>query len=143
MSQAWNGLLQSLHSAVIDELVDAHPEPKPELGLPFRAARLEYPRPTVTLPVWVIPTHLDAQSGYILLAEEPGFKLALKKELPDFWEAVVRRATPEWGRRCIQPAFRPGQLCDSKALQGFLQVKVVIWTPFGLGPSQMYLGAAL
>ena len=32
----WTALLESLHSSLIDELTDRHPEPKPELGMPIR-----------------------------------------------------------------------------------------------------------
>ena len=46
----WTALLQSLHSALIDEVTDRHPEPKPELGFPKKQSQFQFPAPNV---LWI------------------------------------------------------------------------------------------
>ena len=49
----WTALLESLHSALIDEVTDRHPEPKPELGLPKRQSQFAFPSLEAPTTLWV------------------------------------------------------------------------------------------
>src|ERR1700722_15082723 len=67
----WTGLFQSVHSALIDELTERHPEPKPELGMPVREASYRIPDPALS-SILVCGVDLSEQRGVLLLASDPG-----------------------------------------------------------------------
>lgn len=147
----WTALLESLHSALIDELTERSPEPKPVLGLPIRKSQ------------WTVPaTH----AGQILIAEisqkncEPGTGFAcltldgasaqsLGMQAQDLWAALLRRAGTEFGRRGIQPLVsRTLQTDERNTLPSGLAASArapsrVIWIPISAGGGQVFLGLGI
>src|SRR4051812_46396199 len=100
----WTAVLQSVHSALIDELTDRHPEPKPELGMPVRQTGYSIPDPALT-SVLICGLDLAGAQGMIVLASEPGFAKTLKVPMEELWSLILKRAGGEFSRRGIQPVF--------------------------------------
>lgn len=145
----WTALLESLHSALIDELIERHPEPKPELGMPQRHRHLAMPAPGALSAVicevsfaLAQPTTASSETcGFALIAVDEACAKNLKLDAPLVWNALIKRAGREFGFRGIQP-----RLGDLKVLKGptlpagFSEPARVIWIPFKLGSGVCYLG---
>ncbi|OFZ52930.1 MAG: hypothetical protein A2428_02450 [Bdellovibrionales bacterium RIFOXYC1_FULL_54_43] len=124
---SWNGFLEALHSAWIDELTERYPEPKPTLGMPIRAKGFVSPSEGV-LESLAISVTLSASPGWVVLAGEPAL------DLRSIWTGVQRRAQAEFARRSISPAF--GEPAFSAGGATFPPAARVIWIPIELGASK-------
>ena len=137
----WTGLFQSVHSALIDELTERHPEPKPELGMPMREATYRLPDPQLS-SILVCEVNLSEQRGVLLLASDPGFCQALKLQALEFWDAIMKRAETELSRRALKPMLsRPLTLLASSPLPAqFPVLGRVVWIPFRIPEGRCHLG---
>jgi hypothetical protein len=83
----WTALLQSLHSALIDEITDRHPEPKPELGLPKKFKSFQFPFAKAEKLFWA-KTSFPGSVGASFIAFEDDFlkTLQLTGPLPNLRE---------------------------------------------------------
>jgi hypothetical protein len=145
----WTALLESLHSALIDELTDRHPEPKPELGMPQRHRQLVLP---ATGPLTAVicevsfalaqPTAASTETrGFALIAVDETCAKRLKLDATQLWNSLIKRAGGEFGFRGIQPRLGNLQELKSSTLPaGFAEPARVIWIPFKLGSGACYLG---
>jgi hypothetical protein len=144
----WTALLESLHSALIDEVTDRHPEPKPELGLPKRQSQFAFPSPEVSTVLWLevsFATATGPSRGATMLALQPGFLKDLKLKTPQqLWEAMLKRAGSEFARRQIQPVFAGlSELTPSAASPKELAaLPRVVWIPIKLPGGDCYFGVA-
>lgn len=146
----WTALLESLHSALIDELTERHPEPKPELGMPQRHKQLAMPAPTalqvVICEVRFVLEKPDAQGnpelrGFALLAADADCARKLKLDAEKLWEAILKRAGGEFMFRNIKPRLGSARaLSEPELPSGFAEPTRVIWIPFKLNPGTCYLG---
>ena len=139
----WTALLESLHSALIDELTERHPEPKPTLGLPIRQANLTLPR--AQLSVLAVEFSFDNGRGLVMVASEAGFMRALELTPLNFWKAIVKRAGSEFMRRFIKPksgAVRELKLGEPIP-ENWIHPSRVVWIPFQLPQGTCFLGMAV
>lgn len=141
----WTALLESLHSALIDELCERHPEPKPELGLPKRLPRLDSPDPAITSLFVCDASFPIGAPGVAVLAIAPGCRKALKLEPPALWAAMLKRAGSEFMRRGIRPKLGAGfELAAPFALpEGSAVPGRVVWIPFRLPAGPCFLGVGV
>ena len=140
----WTALLESLHSALIDEVTDRHPEPKPELGLPKRQSQFAFPSPEIPTTLWV-EVNFGTSKGSAMLAFQPGFIKALKlKTSQQLWEAMLKRAGSEFARRQIQPIFAGvSELASSAPIPKELAaLPRVVWIPIKLPGGECFFGIA-
>jgi hypothetical protein len=143
----WTALLQSLHSALIDELTDRHPEPKPELGMPVR--QNEFAFPSVDFPValvcevtFVLSDGKESR-GFSLFGMDPICAKKLGLDTRGGWDALVKRAGGEFMHHKIRPRF--GSVVELRNPErelpaGFAAPGRVVWVPFKLNPGICYLG---
>jgi hypothetical protein len=145
----WTALLQSLHSALIDELTDRHPEPKPELGMPLRQRAFAFPSsdfPVVLLCEVTFSLGDGTESrGFTLFGLDPVSSRKLGLDTPATWAALVKRAGGEFMHHKIRPKF--GTLVELhntggavELPKGFPPPERVVWVPFKLNPGVCYLG---
>jgi hypothetical protein len=143
----WTALLQSLHSALIDEVTDRHPEPKPELGLPKRQSRFDFPS-ALTKKILVvdvsIPTSDGASEGFAMLGFQPEFLNAAQLKAPELWSAMLKRAQSDFSRRNISPIFgKPSELKSSAdASKELLALKQIVWIPISVPQGECWFGIA-
>ncbi|MCM2276993.1 MAG: hypothetical protein NDJ89_02835 [Oligoflexia bacterium] len=144
----WTAVLESLHSALIDELVERHPEPKPTLGMPVRQRQPVSPVPGgKVLLCELLPNGEgpEAVRGAALLAFDPGFMKALGIGHVAFWQALLKRAGTEFQRRQIQPRIgNPVEIPAGTAAlalpAGYGEPTRVIWVPFQIPEGTCHLG---
>jgi hypothetical protein len=152
----YTALLESLHSALVDELTERHPEPKPELGMPTRSATFSLPDPSArkllacqigferekALAVASAAETLGGPRGIALLATSAEFDKALGTTAPKLWAAVLARAGSEFARRGIRPVFSAPDLLDAPTAlpAGYPVPGRFIWIPFRLPKGPGYLG---
>jgi hypothetical protein len=145
----WTALLESLHSSLIDELTERHPEPKPELGMPQRHRQLAMPAPGALRVaicevsfVLAQPTPAGNETrGFALVALDEPCAGKLKLDALKLWDALIKRAGREFMFRGIQPRLgNPGLLAEPSIPPGYAEPSRVIWIPFKLGPGTCYLG---
>jgi hypothetical protein len=137
----WTALLESLHSALIDELVERHPEPKPELGLPLRKTQFALPDPSAT--AWVLcEVLIEDARGIVVIAMNSDCSRTLNLDAKTLWEAVLKRSGSEFSRRSIRP--RVSQLAEPKNTtpfpKGFPEPTRMIWIPIRFPTGSCYLG---
>src|SRR4051812_31960997 len=108
----WTALLESLHSALIDEITERHPDPKPELGMPLRQSRFALPSAKVDAII-LSEVSFDQSKGIALIATSTACLKTLKITNSDLWKALLKRAGSEFSRRQIQPKL--GQVVEFKA----------------------------
>jgi hypothetical protein len=145
----WNQLLESLHSSLIDELVDRINDTKPELGLPKREAGLLWPDPSVA-ELLVIDLTLSAAgseatgSGQVFIGLDPHATQRLNLAAEALWQKMLVRAKKlEFPRRKLAPHFAsPRKIRPNEANPGQAPSRV-IWIPFGLLPGRVYLGVGI
>lgn len=141
----WTALLESLHSALIDELTERHPEPKPELGMPQRHRQLALPAPGLQgALICEASFALEAGGetrGFALFAADAEAVLKLKLSSRKLWDALIKRAGREFMFRNIKPRLGDAKELPSAELPpGFATPARVIWIPFKLNPGTCYLG---
>ena len=139
----WTSLLESIHSALIDELTERHPKPKPELGMPVRKTDITLPDQRLESTL-LISVEMDDSRGIVMLSFQNEFMKALHTDPQEFWRALGKRSGTEFARRNILPRFAKPEL-----LEGALQVQDraqtplrVVWIPFKLPAGTCYLGLA-
>jgi hypothetical protein len=141
----WTALLQSLHSALIDELVERVPEPKPTLGMPIRFSGWKLPDSTNALSLYLefcefkegLPGPTKKEGfAVIALTESASQRLHLTPE--NFWKAVFKRTGTEFNYRKIRPIWSRGMSCSGDAQSSLekLAPTRLIWTPIELGPGE-------
>ncbi len=137
----WNALLESLHSALIDELVERVPEPKPELGLPSRQTGFSLPEPRIS-EVWSVQVELQGSGrGKILIGLSTGAAAAMGVSAEALFEAVWSRAQRcEFSRRGLQPVIQPGRL-QSRADDP--EVTRILGFPFRITQEPLWLAVGL
>ncbi|MGK5082718.1 hypothetical protein WDW37_05375 [Bdellovibrionota bacterium FG-1] len=145
----WTALLESLHSALIDELIQRHPEPKPELGMPIRQRELAFPAsglPDALLCSISFATGQSESLGFALLGVDTDCRQKLGIAPQQLWDSLIRRAGQEFFYRGIKPRLgNPVEIQrDASPLlpKGFPIPGRVIWVPFRLNPGVCYLGVA-
>lgn len=141
----WTALLESLHSALVDELTERHPEPKPELGMPQRHRELQLPTPGL-VGALICEVSFTQEGGpdirgFALFAADPECSVKLKADSHKLWLALVKRAGGEFAFRGIKPRMSDAQeLVTAQLPAGFPVPSRVIWIPFKLNPGSCYLG---
>jgi hypothetical protein len=137
----WTALLESLHSSLIDELIELHPEPKPELGMPVRLREFAWPSPQAS-DLLVVETEFPEGRCLAMLALEPGFSSKLKISVEPFWNAMLKRAGSEFARRNIRPKFySSSRLAPGAGLPGgCINPVKLVWVPFRIPQGAAYLG---
>ncbi len=145
----WTALLQALHSAMIDELVERHPEPKPELGLPARKNQWEMPGSLDSATeVLIVSVEIGEQRGIVSLVLSPLGQKTLGCAAQRLWEHVLSRAKVDFARKGIQPQTGIPQVFNYQGAQIDLpsnlhQPTRLIWTPFRLAGEAIFLGIGL
>jgi hypothetical protein len=140
----WSSLLESLHSALIDELTERHPEPKPELGLPIRQNRFAVPSTEIE-KFFLVELSFGASQGIALLASQDSFHEKILISRDKLWAAMVHRATSEFARRNIQPKFQPSREFHSTDAfpSSTLKCARVIWIPLGIPSGKCFFGVGV
>jgi hypothetical protein len=144
----WTALLESLHSALIDELIERHPEPKPELGMPIRQKIFAFPSADLATALVCDATFaLEAggeSAGFAILGADALCEKKLNLSTQGMWEALLKRAGREFDMRKIRPRVGSAvELRNSGAVtlpRGFAVPSRVVWVPFKLNPGICYLG---
>lgn len=140
----WTALLESLHSALIDEITDRHAEPKPELGLPLRQNRFALPSPDLDRML-LVGVAFDGSQGIALLASQEGFDKSIRLSQKELWQALLKRAGSEFARRNIVPKLT--SLQEVHATDTFpaatVQCARVIWIPIRLPGGQCFFGVGV
>ena len=140
-------ILQASHSALIDELCERHPEPKPVLGMPTRFAH------------WLAP-HGGLQRAYtaffelgkevslegiLTLAATNGVSAALNLSVEKLASNWLMRCGSEFHRLNVSPALRPFSWEDFTTPPRnpeLVRVTRLIWMPIQLGAETVYMGIA-
>lgn len=144
----WNGLLESLHSSFIDEVVEIHPEPKPVLGMPVRLGVVAPPR-TGILEITAYSVKMGTGEGLALFALDSACEKELKTDALTLSKAVLKRAAPELARRGLTPAFGEAfRLGSDKWSKGAWPKELpwatrTVWIPLEVGPGHGFLGVAI
>jgi hypothetical protein len=129
--------LQSLHSALIDELCEQHPEPKPELGMPQRFEGYLTP-PDGMGELRVHEVGMGEEKGVTVLSLDARASDALGgTTVHALWEAVMKRAGREFQLRGIQPVMGPAPDLAK------VRPKRTIWIPVRLSRGVCFLGVAV
>jgi hypothetical protein len=152
----WTALLQSLHSALIDEINERLPKLKPELGMPIRQRELAAPAPEVQSTLICEASFLREDEaaakstaasatsrGFVLLSVDADAAKKLGLDTRKLWAVLLKRAAiKEFGHHKISPSFQdsgelkaPFSLPEDYAVPGR-----VVWIPFRLHPGVVYLG---
>ncbi|MGK5090210.1 hypothetical protein WDW86_21890 [Bdellovibrionota bacterium FG-2] len=149
---SWTALLQALHSAMIDELVERHPEPKPELGLPARKNSWEMPCPLdLGTEVLIVGVEIGEQRGMVSLVLSLTAQKKLGCTAHRLWEQLLGRAQVDFVRKGIQPQTGISQVFNYQGTQdtkidlpsNFNEPTRLIWTPFRLAGEAIFLGIGL
>ena len=137
----WTSLLESLHSALIDEIAERHPEPKPELGMPMRQNRFALPGPLVE-SVLMVEVSFESSRGIALIASNSACLKSLRLTHQTLWASLLKRADSEFIRREIRPKM--GQVVQFKATDPIprqtLDFKRVIWIPIRIPAGDCFFG---
>ena len=138
----WTAFLESLHSALLDELIERHPEPKPELGLPMRKSQFALPEPSATAIVLCEVEQADKSRGIGCIAMNSGCSNTLGIGPKALWDACMKRAGADFARREIRP--RISQVVEVKNTiplpKGFPEPTRVIWIPVRFPSGSCYFG---
>lgn len=136
----WTALLESLHSSLIDELTELHPEPKPILGMPTWQRRIQLPQLKVTLVLCEF--EFGSQKGLSLLTAPPDLITSLRTTPMDLWSSILKCSEKEFCRRKISPKIGVAHEfpdCDALPL-GYVEPRGAIWIPFEIPAGKMNLG---
>lgn len=137
----WTGLLEALHSALIDELTDRHPEPKPVLDLPRRHSSWTIPGQDVTT-ILRCEFQFGDQAGTALLALAPPFAQALGLTPILLWQAVLKRAGSEFHLRHLHPKLGPVNEFSTAAPppENLGRARRLVWIPLQIPAGRCFLG---
>ena len=142
----WTALLESLHSALIDDLNERLPDLKPELGMPLKQRELAMPNSELkTALICAVSFTLENSTvshGFAALGADPAYTSKIGLTTEQIWEALIHRAEGEFLLRNIKPRFgTPSSLsAPAKLPYGFAVPGRVVWIPFRLNPGTCYLG---
>jgi hypothetical protein len=142
----WTNILESLHSALIDEITTRFPEPKPTLGMPMR--RQEFLLEDLGLGSRASFAGLNfvvgESEGIVMIIADPAANPSAAHpsvSAGELWKGVYLRAGAEFSRRGIRPIFTPMQLtAEGKLPRGGPQPKRFIWIPLFAGSGRCFLG---
>jgi len=125
---AWNGILKSLHSALIDELNERYPDEKPELGLPSRSAGWALaPQSRSAL---LVPVAAEGGAGIAALG---ALSSQTEADLEQLFRNLLKRAAPDFARLEISPRFAKAVFSPNGSLpKGIPAPAMVIWLPISL-----------
>ena len=122
----WNGILESLHSALIDTLIEEFPDIKPELGMPMRRDAWGLESDVTRLVVHELTC--DQAHALAAIALNDAAHAALVKRpssAPEkFLENLMRRAEPDFKRRGLSVTSRSADLTANS-----VSPTRVIWIP--------------
>lgn len=137
----WTALLESLHSAMIDELIGTYPDLKPQLGMPIRQREYRLPTSSVSSVV-VCEILLERARGLGFLAGDASFNQAIRLSIPELWDKILKRAGSEFFRREIRPKLGLTlSLVPTEDLPKRMgEPTRVIWIPVKIGAGSCYLG---
>lgn len=137
----WTALLESLHSAFIDELNEKKPKEKVELGLPRRLSQFAFPD-TELGSLLFCEIQFDQASGFVFVGLEKSLGESLSFSEAQLWEAIFKRAGSEFMRRNIRPKAGNTQSLTqtASAPKGVNAVQKLVWIPFKLQDGKCYLG---
>ena len=141
----FTAMLQACHSALIDELCDRYPEPKPELGLPVRLGQWKSPDAAIErayAALFEFGSEVGSE-GIIALCTDDSLLPALGLTLEALTQAWIRRCGTEFHRRSIAPALRPFEwtpFVASQATVGIQEVTRIVWMPIRLKGGALHLG---
>lgn len=113
----WNGVLQSIHSSLIDELNERFPKDKLELGLPKRFDGWASSPNSETFLFRRV--HSAEGDGITALGT---LKSQVAADTKKIWEATIVRATKEFGIRKIDARF-------GDVLEAPPKLSMTIWLP--------------
>ena len=134
MSSPWNALLESLHSAFIDELNARFPDEKPSLGLPIRQTGFAPPAKAKRLKIFSVLVGDGLPAGVAFLAVSES-----QADLDGVWAGLLARAEPEFKRRGIKPLLnqldKDIPVCTSSVTRS-------VWIPIEIR-GQWYLGIGI
>ncbi len=138
---SWNSLVQAFHSALIDELTERQPEPKPTLGLPRRGPGFSEPAGADRV-LLAATAEMDAMEGRALvaLAFEPSALQTVSASAPEVWSSWLGRVTGhEFRLRSIAARVSaPSEIAHGKSPP--LVPGSLVWIPIGVGEGSCYLG---
>lgn len=142
--KSWAALLESLHSALVDELIACFPGQKLELGMPIGKNSFELPSSSINRSVFS-SFRVEAVSGLILLAFEGDPRKILGISGLALWEKVLKRAGSEFARRGIHPHIDPAWEHDhfTRLPENVSTPSRVVWTPFKITEFRIYFGMGL
>lgn len=143
MSTSWTRILESFHSALIDELNERLPNVRPELGMPLRQSQLRNPSAEGLVLKNLIAQIVAEPSGIVFLSLDAKVEKVLKISGPqDLWTSLMRRLGKEFDHRAIRPKFTPPQDLPSDFVlpKGFPNPSRTIWIPIGVEGGKCFLG---
>jgi hypothetical protein len=137
-SPGWTAYFQALHSALIDELIERHPEPKPCLGLPRRGQGFFDPPIGAGKPeIWTRLSDVAGSGALLALAYDASIEAYLNPPgVAPLWTAWVARAQREFeirrypalaaeAEKRVRPDSAPGTF---------------VWIPFELQQGTLFMG---
>lgn len=132
----WTAVLESMHSALIDELNESFPKSKPVLGMPKQ--KLGWFVPAEGLFLYSVGIEGNP-AGRIFIATGQEFEKRFKFGPEKLWAGVERRAGAELMRRQVQPRFA-GKGKTELTDQTLLALTKTIWIPFEVEGCPVFLG---
>lgn len=139
----WTDLLESLHSALIDEITDRHAEPKPTLGMPLRQNKIELPQKEVS--ILICEFEFGTAKGFSVLAFEPSFMASLNIAPAELWKSLLKKADSEFLHRKIRPKIgteKEFTHCETFP-EELPQPSRTVWIPFQIPAGNCYLALAV
>ncbi len=139
----WTAVMQSLHSSLIDEVIERASEPKPTLGLPIRLAKWHPPQgdgqSSKDLKIVLIDCEFKGHkpTGFLSIALSHAASQRLQLSAEQFWQAVFKRAGSEFHRRSIQPITGNIEAIATEATSLSSAVSRLIWTPIELNTNEL------
>ena len=139
----WNALLESFHSALIDELNERLPDLKPELSLPRRTPGFSLSELRIS-EAWGVPVEMSSAQptrGKFFLGMSQKAGARLKLSVDALAASVLKRAQKnEFSRRGISPQFESGVLQKEAAPK---EVSLIIWMPMAIEGEPIHLGIGI
>jgi hypothetical protein len=131
----WSGVLEALHSALIDALNAALPDTALLLGLPQKTKNATPPDPNCTQVVTRDLEVAGLGSGLAILAASAELASDHRLTLSALWPQLVREAEKgAFAHKGLQPILRePGTHVPTQ----------VIWIPVGAGRARVLLGLGI
>lgn len=145
----WTVVLDSFHSALIDEMNAKLPQEKPVLGLPRRSKDFSFPdsRDPKGIQAVYVPVFSEiagTKGGGIILAVESRFcELMGLSTIDDFYRVLFQRIGSEFTKRNIKPRIGQVEKLSGQLPPGTPPPEKVIWIPFELKDTRSWLAIAV